>query len=177
MVNASIERLCGLVAPPASPLYNSGDWQEVERALGLRLPDDYKLLIETFGQGGFVGQAFCSGLLITSYLGARPVERATGAAEYFRSIAGLPYGVYPAIPGLLAFGSYGDKDTVAWNTSGPPDEWVIVYHDPETGFHEVRNMGALDLAVSVLEESSPLHRNGVIGMGNMKGPHTFLPEP
>jgi len=176
-MNASIERLCELVAPPTTPLYNRGDWQEVERALGMRLPEDYKLLVETFGQGGFVGQAYCSGLLISSYLGGRPVERATGAGAYLRSIDGLPYAVYPDKPGLLGFGSYGDKDTITWNTTGPAGEWLVVYHDPETGFHEVRDMGALQFVVSVLEESSPLHRSGVIRMGNMKGPHTFLPEP
>ncbi len=176
MLSASIERLCALVAPPTTPFYNRGDWQQVESALGMRLPVDYKLLVETFGQGRFVGQADCSGLLIFSYLGGRPVEWAEGAAAYLRSIDGLPYGVYPVMPGLLGFGSYGDKDTIAWNTKGRPEQWEIVYHDPETGFHEVRDIGTLDFVVSVLEESSPLHRSGVIRMGNMKGPHTFLPE-
>jgi hypothetical protein len=143
----------------------------------VRLPEEYKHLIETFGQGVYVGEAYCSGLLIASYLGGRPVERAKGFAEYFRGLDSLPYEVYPDKPGLLGFASYGDKDTIAWNTIGLPEEWPIVYHDPETGFHEVNNLGVLEFVISVLEESSPFHNKGVIGMGNMKGPHTFCPEP
>src|SRR5947209_131635 len=115
MTKDIIERLCQLAAPPKDPLYNDGNWQLIERDLGVQLPEDYKRLIETFGQGGFVGQAFCSGLLIASYLGpARAVERANGFSSYFSTIGPIPYGLYPNKPGLLGFGSYADKDTIAW---------------------------------------------------------------
>jgi hypothetical protein len=178
MTTDLIARLCQMAAPPKEPLYNHGDWDAVERDLGVKLPEDYKRLIETFGQGGFVGEAFCSGLLLASYLGpARPVERAKGFSAVFRTVDRLSYGLYPDKPGLLGFGSYADKDTVAWNTVGSPEGWTIIWHDPETGIHEVRGMGVLEFVVSVLEESSPLHKTGVIQKGNMKGPHTFCPEP
>lgn len=88
----------------------------------------------------------------------------------------MQFGIYPENPGLLGFGSYADKDTVAWNTVGSPEEWPIVFHDPETGFHELKGVGFLDFVISVLEESSTLHKSGVIRMGNMKGPHTFTAE-
>ena len=35
-------------------------------------------------------------------------------------------------------------------------------------------MGTLEFVISVLEESSPLHKEGVIDMGDMKGRNTFF---
>jgi hypothetical protein len=178
MKNDSFERLCQLVSPPQHPLYNRGDWDAVENELELALPDDYKRLIDAFGQGTFVGQAFCSGLLISSYLGpARADQRAKGFSAYLHSIGPIPYGLYPDKPGLLGFGSYADKDTIAWNTKGTPTDWSIILYDPESGVHEAHGIGFLEFLIRVLEESSPFHQNGVIRMGNMKGPHTFCPEP
>ena len=178
MMSEIIERLRQFVVPPPLPLYHTGDWCEIERALGIRLPEDYKTLIETFGQGTFVGKANRSGLLISSYLGpAEAVELGEGFGAYFRTLMPMAYGIYPDQPGLLGFGSYADKDTIAWNTSGEPKDWEIVYDDPETGLHKIKDMGMLEFVISVLEESSPLHKSGVIRMGNMEGPHTFRPEP
>ncbi len=173
-----LDRLCQMVSPPQNRLYNDGDWEVAERQLHMQLPQDYKRLIETYGQGGFVGAAYCSGLLLTSYLRpTRAADLAKGFSGYFLTIDPMPYGLYPDKPGLLGFGSYGDKDTIAWNTTGSPEGWPIIYHDPETGIHEVQGMGVLEFVVSVLEESSPLHKSGVIRKGNMKAPHTFCPEP
>ncbi|VTS04824.1 SMI1/KNR4 family protein [Tuwongella immobilis] len=178
MRDSLIQRLCGLVAPPIQPCYNKGMWDEVERELGLSLPLDYKRLIETFGQGVFVGEAFCSGLIIASYLGpAKPSERAKGFSAYFQDVEAIEFGIYPETPGLLGFGSYADKDTIAWNTVGSPEEWPIVFHDPESGFHELKDVSLLDFVISMLEESGQLHKTGVIRIGNMKGPHTFTAEP
>jgi hypothetical protein len=167
-------RLCKLVSPPSQPQHNMGDWGAVEKVLGIKLPEDYKQLIEHFGQGVFVGKAYVSGLLISSYLGPHPRDRALGAAEYLRTAVTPEYKFYPEIPGLLGFGSFGDKDTFAWNTVGHPSEWPIVWHDPYTGTHELP-IGFLEFVVSILEETSSLHVD-VIEHGPMTGPHTFIPE-
>jgi hypothetical protein len=74
MKNDSLNRLCQLAAPPKDPVCNNGDWRVVETELAIELPADYKQLIDTFGQGVFVGKALYSGLLITSYLGASSPE-------------------------------------------------------------------------------------------------------
>jgi hypothetical protein len=175
MIDDLLDRLCDLVPPPTHPHYNKGDWSAIERAFGLTLPDDYKRLIETYGQGEFVGHAHCSGLLITSYLGPRPVEQANGFGEMILSLGPMSYSVYPDVPGLLGVGSYGDKDSIAWHTVGDPEDWPIIYHAPETGMNEIHQMGILEFTVSVLKESSPLH-DAVIRKGNMARPHTFIPE-
>jgi SUKH superfamily protein len=42
-----------LIAPPTAPVDAHGDWTAVERELGVRLPDDYKWLVSTYGWGEF----------------------------------------------------------------------------------------------------------------------------
>src|SRR5688572_9224139 len=50
----TIEDLVALVPPPTEPVDARGDWHEVEAALGLALPADFKALIERYGLGQFV---------------------------------------------------------------------------------------------------------------------------
>ena len=82
--------------------------------LGTRLPEDYKRLIETFGQGGFLGEAYCSGLLLASYLGrldqpSEPRDLRTISAQlrlcHTRCI--------PTILDCWGLGHREDKDTMA----------------------------------------------------------------
>lgn len=41
--------------PPTRPPQPELDWTDIERRLRLRLPLDYKRLVETYGQGSFDG--------------------------------------------------------------------------------------------------------------------------
>ncbi|OBC02701.1 hypothetical protein [Gordonia sp. 852002-50395_SCH5434458] len=52
---APIDDLERLVAPPpdGGPAV---DWDQTERALGFRLPDDYKRIVQTYGPGAFVSE-------------------------------------------------------------------------------------------------------------------------
>ena len=176
MIDALLQRLCDLVPPPTDPQFSSGDWATVEESLGLTLPADYKRLIETFGQGDFVGHVYCSGLLISSHLRPDAARLASKWSEMYRSLGPTSYALYPDIPGLLYLGSYGEQDEIAWHTVGEPDEWPIVYRAMESRTHEIHDMGILEFTVSMLEESSPLHES-VIRKGNLTGPHSFVPEP
>ena len=178
MNESLIDHLRTLVPPPRSPVYNMGDWEAAEKDLGIQMPQSYKDCIDIYGQGMFIGAAFRSGLLITSYLRPSGANQwANGFGSLFHSFGTIPYGVYPNDPGLLGFGSYADKDTIAWDATIRTDMWSIVYHDPETGFHNLGELNFIQFVISILEESSYLHESGVIKMGNMKGPHHFRPEP
>ena len=52
MPDDRLEHLVKLVPPPATTA-GSIDWTAVEGGLGVRLPNDYKLLIRTYGVGKF----------------------------------------------------------------------------------------------------------------------------
>lgn len=172
-----IERLKGLAPPPEIPQYNTGDWNVAEEKLGLILPDDYKLLITLYGQGEFRGAQHFSGIFITSLLGRNSTHAlAESTLAYLDTLDEPAYELFPKPQGLLGIGTYKDVDTFAWRTVGSPNKWPIVYHDVETGFLEIKDMGILELTISILEESSPLHENGIIKVGEMKGPHSFQPD-
>jgi hypothetical protein len=53
-VVSAIDELKALI-PPTRPPLPELDWTSVEERLGLRLPLDYKRLIEAYGQGSFDG--------------------------------------------------------------------------------------------------------------------------
>ncbi len=144
----------------------------VESALGLRLPLDYKCYIEVFGQGTIRGRENRAGLYIASYLAPNPALHARGFAQYFQSIEPIQYDVYPTTPGVLGFGSYADEDSLAWYTVGKPDNWPIIYHDVETGFHEIREMSLVQLILSILEGCSPL-QDEIIRKDELLKPHKF----
>ncbi|KRQ28150.1 hypothetical protein AOT85_06825 [Mycobacteroides sp. H054] len=48
-----IERLTSVVTPPSGLWNYVIDWQAAESALGVGLPDDYKLIVELYQWGGF----------------------------------------------------------------------------------------------------------------------------
>lgn len=54
--------LTHLVAPPAEPIDADGDWTVPETALGVRLPEDYKWLVEIYGWGGSSATSSTCGL-------------------------------------------------------------------------------------------------------------------
>jgi hypothetical protein len=47
----SIESLSRRLMPPQSPADSRGDWDSVENAIGVSLPDDFKDFINMYGSG------------------------------------------------------------------------------------------------------------------------------
>lgn len=175
-MESSISRLHALVAPPRDPFYSSGDWTSVERELGVTLPDDYKQLITSYGQGMFQGRRKYSGLSLTSFL--RPISSAIQAEATSAALRALElkYPVYPHIPGLLGLGVYKDVDFLTCLVASPSNQSRLVYQDVETGSNELFDVGLIDLIISILNGTSPLHDKGIIMPEEMEGPHTFIPE-
>lgn len=175
----ALDQIVTLLPPPREPLYSSGDWEQVEQLLGVKLPDDYKIFIETYGQGAIHGADRYSGLIVYSYLQpSLPTTIAEGFSGYFQSIQSLPYSVFPNLPGLLGFASFGDKATIAWNASHTTSAiWEIVYHDPDIGFQTLVNTTFANFILATIDESSQLYRLGLIKPGHMRAPNTYTPEP
>ena len=111
-------------------LFEAGAWDDVEAALGTRLPTDYKDLI-----GDGLACIFDEELLIAS-----PFERKQGfnliweaarsawSLAYVRQSAPdyFPVVVYPEPGGLLGWGNDGGGGQYHWETRGAdPDQWTI----------------------------------------------------
>lgn len=124
--------LVRLVAPPAEPVEARGEWTVVESALGVRLPDDYKWLVENYGWG-----EFCDFLYLRTPFGTNPYN----GVEWQ---SGRPSG---ANDGLLIWGTTMDADRLCWLTAGEPRDWPVVVWDRD-GDYETFAPGAVDFVES-----------------------------
>jgi len=132
--------LTRLVAPPAKPIDASGDWTVPEIALGVRLPEDYKWLVEIYGWG-----EFCDFLYLRTPYGASKYNgvewqsgRPSGAPE--RDRKRYPYPLHPSPGGLLVWGTTMDADRLCWLTVGDPQDWPVVVWSRD-GEYETFAMG------------------------------------
>jgi hypothetical protein len=109
------------------------DWPVLEERIGLRLPEDYKLLVEMLPDGWFRG--FVRVL--------RPRKSADGGMELLHSEAAhrledmrqwraggygtFPYPIYPEPAGLLPWGSAIRGALFFWLTGpGDPGDWPVI---------------------------------------------------
>ncbi|MGW2749288.1 SMI1/KNR4 family protein [Streptomyces sp. NPDC001450] len=109
----ALDSLVRAVSRPADPVDARGDWAEVEARLGVRLPGDYKLLVETYGWG-----EFCDYLYLRTPFGTSP------------------YNGMERHDGLLVWGTTMDADRLCWRTEGEPEAWPVVVRGRSTGREE-----------------------------------------
>ncbi|MFI7673813.1 SMI1/KNR4 family protein [Actinophytocola sp. NPDC049390] len=135
-MDTTVDELCALVglADFAQPEYQ---WDEIERSLGLRLPDDYKEIVGKFPVGHF--QGFLRVL--------RPGDRGGEPSEYLgyyshrlddmRSWQAdeserFPYPVFPESGGLIPWGETTRGDLFFWLTDLiDPNSWPVIVTDYE----------------------------------------------
>src|SRR5437763_524789 len=147
-MHPAVEELRRLVPPPAAPNGADGDWAACERELQLRLPEDYKEFISTYGSGTLcrlfeISSPFSSPLLWKTGV------RWAGIYDCFGEIPRvLPYPRYPAVPGLLPWATYGDVNVLSWYTAGETHEWRVVYDERHDGFFEVPDLGFAEFLVA-----------------------------
>jgi len=175
-----LQELLQLVGPPSEPQNAKGDWKRLETDLGLTLPDDYKQYIEEYGGG-----RLCSLFEITSPFGLEAHYKKS-VKDAWRSWAGiyhcwgdvpeseLPFPIYPKVPGLLPWGTYGDVDVIGWLIDPDPGQWHIVYQDHYEGFIELSDFGFARFLVSALKGEPSLPDN-VVSKDILRAPRTFVP--
>ncbi|MEV6310056.1 SMI1/KNR4 family protein [Streptomyces sp. NPDC051840] len=123
----ALARITGRVTPPSVPVDGRGDWSASEKALGTRLPEDYKRLVETYGRGDFWG-ALC---LRTPFGQGNPVRLAADLLDDYGPLRDdfpedYPYPLFPEPGGLLAWAVTESAAHVCWLTEGPPETWPVV---------------------------------------------------
>lgn len=132
-----------LVAPPAEPIDAGGVWTVPEIALGVRLPEDYKWLVETYGWG-----EFCDSLYLRTPFGTSKYNgvewqsgRLSGAPD--RDRERYPYPLQPSPGGLLIWATTMDADRLCWLTVGAPEDWPVGVWSRD-GQYETFAMGAAE---------------------------------
>jgi hypothetical protein len=142
----AIEDLAALAPPPAEPRGANGDWGQVEAALGLGLPTDFKQLVSRYGLGQFAGfitplTPFAErDLLVPNALRLLERERAFRDANPDKS----PYPFYPEPGGLLEWAGTDNGDSLYWPTDGEPDTWTTVVWNPRSWRYDAHPVGAVE---------------------------------
>jgi hypothetical protein len=127
----ALDRLVSLAPPPARDVRETS-WTEIEEAIGLRLPDDYKAFTGLYGFGQF------DDFLYVYVPGARAEEydllaRRQEDLETLRELGPEPE--TPADPevrvgGLLPWGTTDNGDVFFWYLrSGDPSTWTVLVNE------------------------------------------------
>jgi hypothetical protein len=117
---------------PPTPLPVPVDWTAVETWLGLRLPDDYKQLADTYGPLDFGEYLWIHVPCVQQDrfdYGDRLRETHRAARIAARELPeDVRPSVHPAPGGLLAWGSSRGSDVLFWDTSvsEDPNRWTVV---------------------------------------------------
>ena len=128
-MNDTLSELIAILPPPAAPEENHGDWNAVEKELGVQLPDDYKVFIETYG----TGVISCELSILnpfTQHDGSNLFRKLEWLREMDREFnsenprGGTP--PFPAEGGVLPCAWSNENDFVFWRTSGPANQWGTV---------------------------------------------------
>jgi hypothetical protein len=146
----TIERLLGVVPPPAMPVETyDGPWEGIEAELGTTLPQDYKDFVRLYGAGQFM--EFLGIHVPKSWSPyVRLVSEARATAKLFASFEEeLPYSLWPSAGGLLAFGKTDFADHLFWLTRGAPEDWPVVVWGRGLQQFEMFDCGLTDFLAGV----------------------------
>ncbi|MRH93565.1 SMI1/KNR4 family protein [Nocardia sp. SYP-A9097] len=140
----TIDDLVRLVPPPANPIHAFGDWGQIEAALGLELPMDFKSLVEFYGVGKFVD--FITPLTPfgpRNFL-VQSAQKLLDSERPFReeNPEQCPYPYYPEPGGLLEWAATDNGDRLCWVTDGEPDTWTVVAWNPRACDYHAHDTGA-----------------------------------
>jgi len=156
MTRQTLARLLHLLPRPATPVLNTGNWDEVEATLRTQLPDDYKQLIQSYG-AGIIRPANCWFIspfhlpLLKTGSFRKCIEQAK------KNGYEIPFLVYPSPGGLLPWGGGDNGEVFAWLTGSTPASWDTIAFSPNCeGYLWLRNTSTVKCIADLLEGSSPL---------------------
>jgi hypothetical protein len=125
----AIQELIAVVPPPSAPV-DAGPVErinEVEKAVGIHLPDDLYQFSLCYGSGRFAGEIEVFNPFSKKYL-----ESVNMVAECYRGLKQaegdnfIPYDIFPKSPGLLPWGDTMNGHVMFWLTEGEPKKWPTV---------------------------------------------------
>lgn len=145
----SIEALIRVLPPPAEPTHATGrPWEEIEAAIGLNLPSDYKAYVARYGLGSINGMV----IPLNPHTPNRHVDLERKSAVILDALrttrsefpAEMPYPLFPEDGGLFPWALTDNGDYCFWLTTpaGDPNAWRVV-------LDEVRGNGFLEVDESM----------------------------
>jgi len=160
---AELEQLMTLVPPPAEPIAATGDWDAVERDLGLTLPTDYKEYIRHYGKGLLARCILAPGPFQRSKTPRRFWEDRASAYNDYAENGGVhvPYALYPACPEILPYAYFASVDHIDWLTK-PDRPWDLIFYSRHAGFFNLGPRSFVTFVVQYLTGTTVMPRS-VIG--------------
>jgi hypothetical protein len=168
--NQKVRELQRRVPPPQIALHTGEvvTWERVESNLGIRLPSDYKEIIDLYGEGFFTAQPVSSTRHNAVYLFS-PFAALDGSSNLGKNLKrdkesidlwlnkfpeddGKIARVWPEVNGVLPIGTADNGTTIAYQIRGAdPDKWTLVsLVEWDTAVDEIR-MGLADFFVNLLD--------------------------
>lgn len=143
----SLSKLYEISPPPDHPVDADGDWEVIEKQVGMKLPDDYRRIIEKYGRGSFGD--FLN--LIHPFLDPHNflLRLETRFLQHERKLHvefpdEFPFPVYPDPRGLFPWAGTDNGDTLYWLTDGEPERWQVVVWESRGPEHVVYPFGAAE---------------------------------
>jgi hypothetical protein len=137
----AIDELIAVVPPPPAP-FEAGPAErrpEVERALGVVLPDDVCEVGLHYGSGMFAGELEVFNPFSVKYL--EQVEMVSACYRQLKQAEdeeAIPYDIFPKAHGLLPWGVTGNGHVMFWVTRGEANQWLtVLLRSGEMDFQEL----------------------------------------
>lgn len=155
---SSLEALQALVPPPTAAL-SAPDWAVIEPQLGIRLPDDYKRLVEIYGPGSFDGFLWVLQPLGPNehldLLRQREI-RLVALREAQEHGEAVPFPVHEGQDPLLPWAITDNGDVCFWlmDPLDDPNSWAVAVNEARGDAWHRFEGSASDFLAAVLSGSS-----------------------
>ncbi len=156
---AWIDELTELLPPPApSQAVETIDWSSQEDALGVEVPEDFKVFVATYGaKGGALGDFI---QILSPVTSKRSVQLARAAVRENDAYATLkahhphafPLQILPEPGSFLPWAVTDNGDYLGWIVGdGPSSDWPVAVLDDESGVPEVFEISFGDFMVGLVK--------------------------
>lgn len=144
------------VLPPPSIVNRELDWLSLELELGINLPGEYKLFIDSYGVGGIDGFIWLYGPFEPYSNLNFLTQMKSDLSVYSELKKQFPkrydLTLYPEVGGVLPFGTTENGDTLFWLTEGDSDSWKIIVHDVRSPEYEVIDLQFIQFLTSLMSK-------------------------
>jgi len=167
MTVSDFERIRTFVHPPIAPVAagEPTDFVSIETQFGLLFPDDYKLLINTYGDGQwqefwyllnpFSRNENLNLLRQASRTGASGVDLLS-AERYIRDRHPYPHAIWPEPEGIFPWAVTDNGGRFFWLVDGSPEAWSTIYYPSRDPDFKELNLSSAAIVAGLLSGELPL---------------------